>query len=187
VPAVTLDAVCTLNPCLPKDAQGAALLTAAVEWCEQHCGRKFDAATVTDERGRTMRDDAAGEVRHYLYLARPPVSTVTSLYLDDALLDVSTYEIVSDGGRAERLYLKTDENVPGYATRVSYDGGWVPGAAPAGLVMAVATLMGRMRDRLEHGAVSSESSGGESAGYLGVGPMYDEIRAMLRPFKLMRL
>ena len=185
--AVTLDAVCVLNPCLPKDAQGAALLTAAVEWCEQHCGRKFDAASVTDERTRTMRDDAPGEPRHYVYLARPPVSTVSSLMLDEATIDPSLLEIVPDGGRAERLFVKTYEDTPGYAVRVSYDGGWATGAAPAGLVMAVATLMGRMRDRLEHGAVSSESSGGESAGYLGVGPMYDEIRAMLRPFKLTRL
>lgn len=185
--AVTLDAVRVLNPCLPGDAQGAALLAAAVEWCEQHCGRKFDAASVTDERTRTMRDDAPGEPRHYVYLSRPPVSSVTSLLLDEATTDPSLYEILSDGGRDERVFVKTYEDVPGYAVRVSYDGGWTNGAAPAGLVLAVATLMGRMRDRLEHGAVSSESSGGESAGYLGVGPMYDEIRAMLRPFKLTRL
>lgn len=184
--AVTLDAVRVLNPCLPADLQGAALLDAAVQWCEQHCGRKFDRATVTDERALTVRDDAGGEIRHYLYLARPPVS-VTSLSLDDVPVDSADYEVVDDGGRAERVFVKTYENVPGYAARVTYDGGWADGAAPAGLVMAVATLMGRLQDRLQHGAVSSESSGGESAGYLGVGPMYDEIRQMLKPYKLMRL
>ena len=185
--AVTLDAVRVLNPCLPPDAQGAVLLAAALEWCENHCGRKFDAATVSDERSRTMRDDAAGEIRHYLYLARPPVSGVTSLYLDDALVDSSSYEIVDDGGRAERLYLKIGENVPGYASRVTYDGGWNPGLAPAGLVLAVATLMGRLQDRLQTGAVSSESSGGESAGYLSEGQFYADIRTMLKPYKLTRL
>ena len=185
--AVTLDAVRVLNPCLPPDAQGAALLAAAVEWCEKHCGRKFDAATVTDERSRTVRDDAASEIRHYLYLARPPVSGVTSLYLDDALIDSSGYELVDDGGRAERVFVKTYENVPGYASRVTYDGGWAAGAAPAGLVLAVATLMGRLQDRLQTGAVSSESSGGESAGYLSEGQFYADIRTMLKPYKLMRL
>jgi len=185
VGAITLDAVRVLSPCLPADAQGAALLVSAVEWCEQHCGRKFDASSVVDEMTRTVRDDAAGEVRHYIYLARPPVSAVTSLTLDEAPLNSTLFEVVSDGGRAERLFIKTYENVPGYAARVSYDGGWA--AAPAGVVLAVATLMGRMLDRLQHGAVGSESSGGESASYLGVGPMYDEIRAMLRPYKLTRL
>jgi len=185
--AITLDAVRVLNPCLPADAQGAALLASAVEWCEQHCGRKFDKASVTDERTRTVRDDADLEIRHYCYLARPPVSAVSSLMLDEATIDPSLLEIVSDGGRAERIFVKTYEGVPGYAVRVSYDGGWAAGAAPAGLVMAVATLMGRLQDRLQHGAVGSESSGGESASYLGVGPMYDEIRAMLRPYKLTRL
>ena len=185
--AVTLDAVRVLNPCLPPDAQGAALLAAALEWCEKYCGRKFDRATVSDERSRTVRDDAAGTVRHYLYLARPPVSGVTSLYLDDALVDSSSYEIVDDGGRAERLYLKIGENVPGYASRVTYDGGWGPGLAPAGLVLAVATLMGRFQDRLQTGAVSSESSGGESAGYLSEGQFYADIRTMLKPYKLTRL
>ena len=184
---ITLDAVRALSPCLPADAQGAALLASAVQWCEQHCGRKFDKAAVVDERTRTVRDDAPGEIRHYLYLARPPVSAVTSITLDESTLDASLYEIVSDGGRAERIFLKTYENTPGYAARVSYDGGWTAGDVPAGLTLAVATLMGRMLDRLQHGAVGSESSGGESASYLGVGPMYDEIRAMLRPFNLTRL
>lgn len=185
--AVTLAAVGALNPCLPGDAQGAALLAAATEWCEQYCGRKFDSAGVVDERSRTVRDDASDEFRHYIYLARPPVSAVTSIYLDEAILDPTLYEVVSDGGRAERLFLKTYDNIPGYATRVSYTGGWADGAAPSGLVLAVATLMGRLIDRLQHGAVTNESSGGESAGYMSAGQLHEDIRTMLKPWRLMRL
>ena len=111
--AVTLEAARRLNPCLPADLQGAALLTAATEWCEQHCGRKFDREAVVDERSRTVRNDAPGEIRHYIYLARPPVSAVTSVMLDEATIDASLYELVSDGGRAERIFLKTYADGPG--------------------------------------------------------------------------
>jgi len=187
VSAVTLEKVREVAPCLPGDTEGAALLAAAVQWCEHYCGRKFDRANIDAERGRTVRDDAPGEPRHYVYLARPPVQAVTSVFLDEAGIDGSLFEVISDGGRAERLLIKTYEDVPGYATRVSYTGGWEDGAAPAGLVLAVATLMGRLRDRAQQGAVGSESSGGESASYLSAGQLYEDIRVMLRPYRLMRL
>lgn len=185
--AVTLDQVREVAPCLPSGAAGAALLAAAVEWCETYCGRKFDSASITDELGRTVRDDAPNEPRHFVYLARPPVSGVASVSLDGGAVDSSLYQIESDGGRAERLFILTYEDVPGYATRVSYTGGWAAGAAPGGLVLAVATLMTRMQDRLGQGAVSNESSGGESAGYLSANQLYEDIRLMLKPYRLMRL
>lgn len=185
--AVTLDKVREVAPGLPSGAAGATLLAAAVEWCEKYCGRKFDRADVSGEVGRSVRDDAPGEIRHIIYLARPPAAGVASVIINDYQLDAELYELLSDGGRADRILVKTYENVPGYATRVSYSGGWANGAAPGGLVLAVATLMARQQDRLQHGAVITEASGGESASYMGSGQFYEDIRQMLKPYKLVRL
>lgn len=185
--AITLTKVLTLAPHLPGDPQGAALLASAVEWCERHCGRKFDSAVVTDERSRTVRDDAPREIRHYLYVARPPVTGVASLWLDESETDSSLHELVQDGGRAERLLIKTYEDTPGYASRINYTGGWTDATVPDGLVLVVATLMGRLLDRLLHGAVSNESSGGENVNYLSEGQFFGDVRTMLAPYRLRTL
>lgn len=184
--AITLANVEALVPCIAGDARGLTLLTAATQWAEQYCGRKFDRATVADERSRTVRDDAPGEARHYLLVARPPVTGVTSLYLDESITAATLYEVVQDGGRAERLFIKTYDDIPGYASRITYEGGWADGAAPSGIVLAVATLMNRMADRLLQGAKSNESSGGEALGYLSEGQFFADVRTLLHPFKLWR-
>jgi len=185
MPAVTLDAVLKVAPYLPGDLQGAALLETATQWCEGYCGRKFDHAVITGERGRTVRDDVAGRIRHVIYPARPPVTGVTSVKLNGSA--ITDYELLDDGGRAERILLETEENVPGWEFELDYTGGWTPANVPATLVLAVATLMGRLLDRTQTGAVATESSGGESAGYLSAGQLYEDIRTLLAPYRLRRL
>jgi hypothetical protein len=90
---VTEAEVTTLWPEFPtkvEDADARALLiTAASDWVERYCQREFTQATVTETIS------PAGVAR--LILRRPPVTSITSVTLDDTALAATEYVLDPDG------------------------------------------------------------------------------------------
>lgn len=121
-----------------QDARLEMLIDAASELIEEHCGRAFSRATVTDEEVATVNHMTD------MLLARPPINSanvdaMTFKFLDDTITDVTNYSIDSaeagiirnDSGWQEVAAYRSGiagDAQPGTekkAYKVTYDGGFV--------------------------------------------------------------
>lgn len=151
-------------------------INAISNFIENWTGRKF----LKDDY--TVKLNGAGNSNR-LYLNVSPIASVASVKIDNVLMPSLDYLAYNDEG-----YLHYSGNWPkgNQNIEVVYNGGYVLSGegrnTPPELELATLKILGAVFNKREAEGASSSSSGGMNTNYASA--MSDDVKALLRPYKL---